>query len=94
MSESGKREVTDAEAVEIITKREPRGLFYQKDGDITVGIDNSTGEAWTEDFNSLDECLAWLEGADGVTAGNEPQRTETQKASKHISKNKRAQSAI
>lgn len=62
MSESIIREVTDAEAVEIITKRETRGLFYQKDGDITIGIDNTTGEAWTEDFDTLDECLAWLEG--------------------------------
>lgn len=62
MSENRIREVTDAEAVVIITKREPRGLFYQKDGDITIGIDNTTGEAWTEEFNTLDECLAWLEG--------------------------------
>lgn len=56
------REVTNEEVAKIIVDREPRGLFYQKDGDVYVGIDNSTGEAWTEDFPNLDECLAWLKG--------------------------------
>ncbi len=55
------REITNEEGAKITIEREPRGLFYQQDGDIYVGIDNTTGEAWTEDFESLDECLAWLE---------------------------------
>lgn len=54
------REITNEEGAKIVIEREPRGLFYQKDGDIIVGIDNTTGEEWTEDFKSLDECLAWL----------------------------------
>jgi len=46
---------------------EPIGLFYHRDGEIFVGIDNTTGEAWTEEFEDLDSCLAWLErkGLDG-----------------------------
>lgn len=56
------REVMDEEAFQIIITREPRGLFYQKDGNIIVGIDNSTGDAWTQDFASLEDCLAWLKG--------------------------------
>ncbi len=56
------REVTNEEVAKIIVDRELRGLFYQKDGDVYVGIDNTTGEAWTEDFPNLEECLAWLKG--------------------------------
>lgn len=58
------REITSEESAEIIVNREPRGLFYLQDGDIFVGIDNTTGEAWTEDFTSLDKCLAWLKGGE------------------------------
>lgn len=58
------REITSEESAEIIVSREPRGLFYLQDGDIFVGIDNTTGEAWTEDFASLDKCLAWLKGGE------------------------------
>lgn len=54
------REVNPEESFKIITEREPKGLFWQKDGDLYVGIDNSTGDAWTQDFSTLDECLAWL----------------------------------
>ena len=39
---------------------EPLGLFYHRDGDTVTGVDNSTGDAWTEDFSTLEECLAWL----------------------------------
>lgn len=30
--------------------------------DSTIGIDNSTGDAWTEEFSDYDTCLAWLCG--------------------------------
>lgn len=56
------REVKQEESFEIITKREPRGLFWQKDGDIYVAIDNTTGDAWTQDFANYEDCLAWLQG--------------------------------
>lgn len=54
------RKVTQAEAAAIIQSREPRGLFYQQDDNRWIGIDNMTGDAWTEEFGSLDQCLAWL----------------------------------
>ena len=44
----------------------PLGIFWHMteldDKTIYVGIDNSTGEAWIEDFNEVDKCLAWLRG--------------------------------
>ncbi|MCL2841451.1 MAG: hypothetical protein FWE05_11865 [Defluviitaleaceae bacterium] len=46
----------------IIEIREPIGLFYYFDNktDTYIGIDNSTGEAWTEDFPDEDSCEKWL----------------------------------
>ena len=55
---------------EIIDNREPIGLFYavgikidnaKTNGTMCyVGVDNSTGDAWTEDFRTEEECIAWL----------------------------------
>lgn len=52
--------ITQEEAKEIIDTRQPIGLFYEVDGDWYVGIDNSTGDAWVEEFKTKEECLAWL----------------------------------
>ncbi|MCD2345776.1 MULTISPECIES: hypothetical protein [Clostridium] len=49
-------------ANEIIDKCEPVGLFLVIEDDMFVGIDNSTGEAWTEEFTDLNKCLRWLHG--------------------------------
>lgn len=43
---------------------EPRGRYYLQDGDKWVGIDNSTGEAWTEEFPTKRKCLRWLKGCE------------------------------
>ena len=41
----------------IAGRHEPMGLFYLKEGDKFVGIDNSTGNAWTEEFPDEVSCL-------------------------------------
>lgn len=42
----------------------PLGLFYLKENAKFIGIDNSSGNAWTEEFSDLAACIAWLrEGA-------------------------------
>lgn len=33
-----------------------------KEGDKFIGIDNSTGNAWTEEFPDEASCLRWLAG--------------------------------
>lgn len=53
---------TKDETSKIIATRKPLGLFYERDGDLHVGIDNSTGEAWVEEFKTARECLDWLRG--------------------------------
>lgn len=45
--------VNHEKALQIIESREPLGLFISKDGEKYVAIDNQTGDAWTEEFNSL-----------------------------------------
>lgn len=55
-------EITIEAADAIIGSQKPIGCFYCKDGDTFVGIDNSTGDAWTEEFSSLHDCVEWLMG--------------------------------
>jgi len=44
----------------IISTHQPLGLFYLIEDGLYVGIDNSTGHAWVEDFPSLHQCKYWL----------------------------------
>jgi len=50
-------------ALEIIDTREPKGLFYTEEDGVFVGIDNTTGDARTEDFDTVGECFIWLKGS-------------------------------
>jgi hypothetical protein len=47
---------------EIIKTREPRGLFWYFDeqAHVYVGCDNQYGDAWTEEFATRSDCIAWL----------------------------------
>jgi len=53
--------VTEEAMALIIETRQPRGWYYRKAGRrCYVGVDNSTGDAWTEEFRSLRICKRWL----------------------------------
>lgn len=54
------KRVSKIKARKVITTRKPRGTFYTHDGIFYVGIDNRTGDAWTEDFVSKTACIKWL----------------------------------
>jgi hypothetical protein len=57
------KKVNSKEALEIIEKKEPRGLFYYKlKSCCYIGIDNSAGYAWTKRFRKLKLCKKWLRG--------------------------------
>lgn len=56
------KQVEKSDIIEIIEKRDRIGLFYCKDGDFWVGVDNTSGDAWTEDFNTEKDCIKWLMG--------------------------------
>ena len=63
------RTITQAEAADLLAsgyetgRYEPLGLFLVGEaGGTWTGIDNSTGNAWTEEFGTQAECLKWLKG--------------------------------
>ncbi|MFL0196965.1 hypothetical protein ACJDU8_15565 [Clostridium sp. WILCCON 0269] len=57
--------ISKEKSSKIIDTRKPYGSFLllNKDGSFT-GIDNTAGEAFTEDFKNLKNCLEYLNGAD------------------------------
>lgn len=66
------QKVTPEAMSQVISEREPRGLFYRKAGRrIYVGVDNTTGDAWTEEFRSLRQCKRWLRNPNLDAEGNE-----------------------
>lgn len=54
------QKITSEQAGRIINTRYPLGLFYVLDAEVYVGIDNATGDAWTEEFPDLRTCKRWL----------------------------------
>jgi hypothetical protein len=54
-------EISQEKANAIIESREPKGVFYHKENDRYIGIDNSVGEAFVEEFTDLKTCIYWLE---------------------------------
>ena len=48
------------ESDEVIFTREPKGKFISNETKCWVAIDNSTGDAWTEEFESLELAVIWL----------------------------------
>ena len=48
------------QAERIIDTRSPLGLYYVLEAGTYIGIDNSNGQAWTEEFPNLRKCKRWL----------------------------------
>jgi hypothetical protein len=55
--------ITHEQASKIIETSKPYGGFITIENGTFTGIDNTAGEAFTEDFKSLRNCLAYLHGA-------------------------------
>lgn len=53
-------EISEQTAKGIIENRKPLGTFYIKGKNVYVGIDNSEGDSFVEEFKDLETCLAWL----------------------------------
>lgn len=54
------RKITLEQANTIIDTRQPLGSFYVLEAGIYIGIDNSNGQAWMEEFPNLQKCKCWL----------------------------------
>ena len=46
----------------VIDFRTPLGLFLTKEGRKWVAVDNTTGDAWTEEFSRKRQAMRWLKG--------------------------------
>lgn len=60
----GIQKVSPEFAMQIINNREPAGLFWYFCNGKYIGVDNynSEAEAYTEKFDTKEECLDWLRG--------------------------------
>ncbi|ABQ23622.1 hypothetical protein [Clostridium kluyveri] len=56
--------ISSKEAEEIIEKSVPKGKFLEFTENGYLGIDNTSGDVWTEDFDTLAKCVKWLQGED------------------------------
>lgn len=56
--------ITGEKADKVIKTEKPYGSFIVLEEGGFTGIDNTTGNAFTEDFKDLKNCLAYLNGAD------------------------------
>lgn len=54
------KKLKPVQARAVIETRRPLGLFYVYENGVYIGIDNSMGHAWVEEFSSLRKCKAWL----------------------------------
>lgn len=58
-------------ANEIIEKRTPFGMFWLKEKGVFIGIDNSTGDAWVEDFKTKKSMERWFDGRPAKSAAGD-----------------------
>jgi hypothetical protein len=66
------QKVTQDALRQVIDTRQPLGCFYAKEGRrLYVGVDNTTGDVWTEEFKSLRRCKRWLRNPHLTAGGDE-----------------------
>ncbi|NCE65557.1 hypothetical protein D1159_13445 [Pseudoflavonifractor sp. 524-17] len=54
--------VNQKRLLNVIDSRTPLGLFLTKEGRTWVAVDNTTGDAWTEEFSRKRQAVRWLRG--------------------------------
>lgn len=54
------RYITSEESSKIIDTRKPLGSFFEICDNTYIAIDNTTGHAWVEEFEDIEECVCWL----------------------------------
>lgn len=62
MSRTKIHRVNPRELEDVIDRRTPLGLFLTKEGRKWVAVDNTTGDAWTEEFRWKRQAVRWLRG--------------------------------
>ena len=54
--------VSSEKMLNVIDLRTPLGLFLTKEGRKWVAVDNTIGDAWTEEFARKHQAIRWLRG--------------------------------
>lgn len=54
--------VSPNQLLEVIESRVPCGCFLTRDGGKWVAVDNTTYDAWTEEFSRKRQAIRWLWG--------------------------------
>lgn len=54
------KKVSEEKASKIIETRQPEGYFYCVEDEKIIGIDNRTGDAWTEEFVNFTAFINWI----------------------------------
>lgn len=54
--------VSSKQSTDVIERRTPLGLFLTKEDRTWVAVDNTTGDAWTEEFPRKRQAICWLRG--------------------------------
>ena len=62
MSKQRIQRVSPTELIAVIDHRTPLGLFLTREGCTWIAVDNSTGDAWTEEFRWKWQAVRWLRG--------------------------------
>ena len=62
MSRQRIHQVSPKKMTDVIECRTPLGLFLTREGHKWVAVDNSEGDAWTEEFNRRCDAVHWLRG--------------------------------
>lgn len=55
-------QISKEQALPLILTRKPLGLFFCEENQRFVAIDNSCGEAFAEEFDTVELCKEWLGG--------------------------------
>lgn len=55
-------QISNEQALQIILERKPLGLFFCRENQRYVAIDNSFGDAFVEEFDNAVLCKDWLNG--------------------------------
>lgn len=77
-------EITPNEAKDIIDNREPLGKFLILEDGKWVAIDNSNGDAWTEEFDSKQEAINYLNGDDSILGIDESCKDSSEEVNEGI----------
>lgn len=54
------KKLTQEEMMEVVDTRKPHGMFYRIEGGAIIAVDNTTGDAWTEEFRDPQVFMIWI----------------------------------